>query len=173
MGADSDSAFGDLVRELGALVGLEVPDWRDEHARWGLYRRAGEDPEGLDLLRRAVAVDPDPSLASAVVVMMLERIESSQRDRWVGMLDPSVRKFSEVRSRELGLLESVRSGNDLDSIDSNTVEGWSDWLQCRVAESARDGRVLSVLSRHARTKRIRRIAGETLGGLGDGNASER
>ncbi|WP_280716988.1 hypothetical protein [Kitasatospora sp. MAP5-34] len=173
MGADGDPVLGDLVRELGALVALEIPDWRDEHARWGLYSRAGEHPEAVDLLRRAVAVDPDPSLASAVVVMMLERIDSSQRAQWVGMLDPSVRRFSEVRSRELGLLESVRSGDDLDSIDSNTVDGWSDWLQRRVAESARDGRVLSLLSRHARTKRIRRIAGEALDGLGDGNVGGR
>jgi hypothetical protein len=164
--ADRESLLRDLVQEFSEALGEAAPTWRDGHARWGLYRRIGALPGAAESLLRAAEIEPDVSIASAIVVMMLERVDASERSRWVDVLDPSVRRFSEVRSRELGIFESLGSGFNSDYIDSNTVEDWSDWLQLRVVQSVRNNHVLSVLFSHGRTKKIRRLAGEALDGSG-------
>ena len=158
--ADREADLQALVQELGDLIGREVPNWRDGHARWELYMYAAARPEAQSALRRTIAGDPDFSLASAVVVLMLDRVDPKERDRWTSILDPSVRGFSETRSRELEILESLRSG---DTLDSDTIQNWSDWLQRKVVDSVRDEHILSVLSQFARTKRIRQLAQDALG----------
>ncbi|WP_328343524.1 hypothetical protein OG873_29390 [Streptomyces violaceus] len=69
-----------------------------------------ETPGALPLLFEAVSLEPDGPLASGVVGEVLERVPADERERWVRILDPSVRAFSERRARVLGVLESLRQG---------------------------------------------------------------
>ena len=163
MDAEFDFILHDLVQRLArAVAGGTASAWRDEHARWDLYRQAATIPQATELLRQVVEIEPVGSLASAAVVMMLERVIPSERIGWIEVLDPSVRSYPEVRARELGILEVVSSGVLRDGVNADTVEDWSDWLQRRVAESSGNRQILSVLADHARTKKIRRLAQEAL-----------
>lgn len=148
-----------LIQRLADATGEDVPDFRDGHARWRLYQLTAERMDASELLKKAAEIESDLSIASAIVVMMLERVDPSERQQWVEVLDPSVRSFAERRTRELEILESIDSaavGSDL------SVDDWSDWLQRKVAQSTRDALVLSILADSGRTKRIRRLASEAL-----------
>lgn len=151
-----------LLRQLADIIGQDVPDCRDGHARWGLYRQVATQPGAAVLLRKAAEAEADPSISSAIVVMMLERIDPSERRQWVEVLDPSVRSFSEIRSRELEIFESLVSNTARREISPDILAAWSDWLQRKVVESIRDERLLSDLAEFGRTKRIRRLAREAL-----------
>ncbi|MFD7610839.1 hypothetical protein [Streptomyces sp. NPDC059828] len=85
-----------------------------------------------------------------------------ERDAWVQALAPSVRSFSERRARELGVLEAVQSGEFAAGGAIGMIEGWTDWLQLRVASAAQDADLLRSLADHGRTKRIRHTAREAL-----------
>ncbi|MEU6310671.1 hypothetical protein [Streptomyces sp. NPDC047014] len=156
-----------LIKELAEALGDDLPSWRDGHARWDIYRRISLKAGAVDNLRRAVEIEPDAPIASAIVVMMLEHLDPSTRAEWVEMLHPSVRPFSAVRARELETLESL-SAPSVPRVDKTALEGWSDWLQLRIVESVTDRRILSTMAEQGRTKRIRRVAAERLTGATDG-----
>ena len=154
----------DLLGELAALVGESEGAWRSEHGRWELYQQAAVSPQARELLRRAIPLEPVPAMASAVVVMLLERSDRGRRRELVGLLDPAVREFPERRVREIEILESIEGSNGALGADVEAIETWSDWLQLKVVGVTRDERVLSVLAERGRTKKIRRLAREALAG---------
>ncbi|MDV5148443.1 hypothetical protein R1T08_30840 [Streptomyces sp. SBC-4] len=156
-------ALRHAVRRLAGLVGWDVPDVTDGHARWELYRAALASDTARPGLLAAVAVEPDGAVASAAVGEALERVPRADRDAWVQALAPSVRAFSERRAHELGVLEDLRSGSMVRAPAPELVDGWSDWLQLRIAAEVSDSSVLRVLAESGRTKRIRRAAAEALG----------
>ncbi|WP_149030224.1 hypothetical protein [Kitasatospora sp. MBT66] len=159
VGAERET-LKELIQELASTLGLDASSWQDGHGRWEIYRRAADHPGVVEKMYRAVEIEPDPSISSAAVVMMLERVDCSTRARWVELIQPQVRKFAEIRARELDIFESLTSPGV--TVEQADLEGWSDWLQLRVAKSASDRLVLSRISEHGRTKRIRRIAADRL-----------
>ncbi|MFF5966113.1 hypothetical protein ACFY64_20715 [Streptomyces collinus] len=164
MVAEPSPALVELLRQLDRAAGRTETEasFADGHDRWSLYRAAMDTPGALPLLFEAVSLEPDGPLASGVVGEALERVPADERDRWVRILDPSVRAFSERRAHELGVLESLRQGAvPADSVD-DLIDGWSDWLQLRAVRAAADTAVLHVVSRKGRTKRIRQAAVEAL-----------
>ncbi|MFI6695169.1 hypothetical protein ACIBLA_26140 [Streptomyces sp. NPDC050433] len=137
-------------------------DESDEHARWEVYRTAVSDEAMLDLLHEALREEPESALVSAVVVSVLERIDRTRRIKWVDILSDEHKVFASRRSAELGILEDFRSESISMTTVRDSIHGWSDWLQLKIAESVRIPDVLDCLSREGRTKRIRRIANESL-----------
>ncbi|MEU0301908.1 hypothetical protein ABZ252_20930 [Streptomyces sp. NPDC006175] len=172
MAAESEHGLPARLSALDTAVngGTTPPGeatWEDGHARWELYRRAAEQPAAHALLLDAVRAETDGPLASAVVVLMLEKTPVAAHSSWTAALDPEVRDFAERRSRELAVLESLdRSAPDC---DREAVGAWSDWLQLRVAGSRAESHrpVLELLAEHGRTKRIRRTAAGSLAGIGN------
>ncbi|WP_256341286.1 hypothetical protein [Streptomyces sp. TLI_105] len=135
----------------------------DGHARWELYRAALASDAALPVLLAAVVAETDAALASGVVGEALERVPRTEREAWVQALAPSVRAFSARRAHELGTLEDLRSGAGVREFGPELVDGWSDWLQLRIAAEVSDPSVLRVLAGSGRTKRIRRAASVALG----------
>jgi hypothetical protein len=146
------------LQELADLLGESSVDLEDEHERWRLYQLASEAPEVRPCLLRAVGAEPVPALASAAVVMLLERTEHRLRGQLIEILDPTVREFPEKRAKELGILESVRMAGDTAEVSAQEIDGWTDWLQTRVVESSASRGMLALLADRGRTKRIRRSA---------------
>lgn len=132
------------------------------HDRWALYRRAASAPTAWPLLLRAVRWETDPALASAVVVLMLEKVPGAERKSWVSALAPTARPFSLVRLRELAVYERLCAGVVPEDFGPDDIEGWSDWLQRRAALGLDEERVLTLLARTGRTKKARRTALERL-----------
>ncbi|WLQ45578.1 hypothetical protein P8A22_07585 [Streptomyces laculatispora] len=161
MAAEHGSALRDAVTALAQMVaGQDVPAdgtwWQDSHARWELYRRAAGTVDAGERLLAGVAAESDLPLASAVVVMMLERVPAGERGRWMDVLDPEVRDFSREREHELAVLDALTPGEPhAGSPSAQEIAAWSDWLQLRVAGAARDRPLLELLADSGRTKRIR------------------
>ncbi|MFE3590870.1 hypothetical protein ACFXOY_25525 [Streptomyces niveus] len=151
-------AFDRLVETLRA----GPVDASDEHARWAIYCMAVTDDALLDLLHRALKDEEELPLVSAVVVLVLERTDRSRHAEWIGILSDELKAFADRRSAELGILEGLMSESIPVVIVRDSLDEWSDWLQLKVAESVRTSGVLDFLSHEGRTKRIRRIASESL-----------
>ncbi|MFD4696882.1 hypothetical protein [Streptomyces niveus] len=120
------------------------------------------DDSLLDLLHGALKDEEESPLVSAVVVLVLERIDRSRHAEWIGILSDEHRGYADRRSTELGILAGLTSESIPMLIVRDSLGEWSDWLQLKVAESVRTSDVLDFLSREGRTKRIRRIASESL-----------
>jgi hypothetical protein len=135
--AKPSPALRETVRRLAELTGEADVDSDDGHARWSVYRRAAESSDARKLLFQAVSNEGDVSLASAVVTLMLERVDAAERGQWVNALDPIVRPFAEERSAELGILDGLRT----DRIGAREVAAgladYSDWLQRPVCTGRR------------------------------------
>lgn len=161
MAAEHGPALRDAVTALARTVaGQDLPAdedwWQDGHARWELYRRAAEAEDAGERLLAAVAAESDLPLASAVAVMMLEKVPAGERGRWVDALDPEVRDFARKREHELAVLDTLTAGEPpAGSPSAQEIAAWSDWLQLRVAGAARDRPLLELLAGSGRTKRIR------------------
>lgn len=148
---------------LTALTGHAAADPDDGHARWALYRAALASGNTRQALLAAMDAEPDAALASAVVGAALEQVPRAEREAWVRTLPPSVRGFNERRARELAVLEDLRSGAVPPEPGPAVADGWSDWLQLRIAAEVPDATVLRLLAGAGRTKRVRRAAAEALG----------
>ena len=161
--ADPSPALGEVLRHLAQAVGRYEDDasFADGHDRWSLYRSAMDTPGALPLLFEAVSLEPDGPMASGVVGDMLERVPGDERERWVGILPPTVR-FSARRARDLGVLESLKQGAMSAEAVDDLIDGWSDWLQLRAVRVTADQDVLRVASQRGRTKRIRQAAVDAL-----------
>ncbi|MFI1713154.1 hypothetical protein [Streptomyces litmocidini] len=156
-------ALRDAVRRLEALTGTAVLDPANGHSRWELYRVALASDAARPALLAAVVAETDAALASGVVGEALERVPRTERDAWVQALAPAVRAFSARRTLELGILEDLRSGPGVREFGPELIDGWSDWLQLRIATEVSDPSVLRALAESGRTKRIRRAASVALG----------
>ncbi|MEU3395133.1 hypothetical protein [Streptomyces filamentosus] len=159
--AETPPGLRDAVERLEALTGRPGSGTADGHARWELYRTALAVDAARPALLAAVAAEPDGALAAGVVGEVLERVPRAERGTWVGALAPAVRAFCARRADELGILEDLRAGTG--ATGPGQVEGWSDWLQLRIAAEVSDPPVLRALAEAGRTKRIRRAAAEALG----------
>ncbi|MFD3659396.1 hypothetical protein ACFWVF_02135 [Streptomyces sp. NPDC058659] len=162
-GLEASPALREAVRRLEALTGRVVADMADGHARWELYRAALASDTARPHLLPAVAAETDAALASAVVGDALERVPRAERASWVRALAPTARAFSERRARELGTLEDLLSGAGAPTPGAELIDGWSDWLQLRIAAEVSDESLLRLLAATGRTKRVRRTAAGALG----------
>ena len=149
----------EVVSELARLGGSSSFDVADTHSRWGVYLSALGSPDRSELLREAVKLESDHALALSIVLRLLDEIPVDDRDDWVSQLRTDKdREYAARRKDELAILERARrQDTSLDWVESEG-DGWSDWLQVRLAEFATDRRILKWLVERGRTKRIRRIA---------------
>ncbi|MER6474921.1 hypothetical protein [Streptomyces filamentosus] len=148
---------------METLTGWRVSEVTDGHARWELYQAALASDTARPALLAAITREPDGALASGVVGAVLERVPRAERGAWVEALAPAARAFCARRADELEVLEHLRAGSLAPEPDPALVEGWSDWLQLRIAAEVSDPAVLRALAEAGRTKRIRRAAAEALG----------
>jgi hypothetical protein len=155
--------FNRAVKELAVLAGFDVgAALNDEHVRWSLYETSMVDPSRRRLLRDAVRGESSIPLASAAVVRIIEAVPDGERAEWVELLPAGrLREFAASRAAELRVLEDLAADVGTGS-RSQEIEGWSQWLQLRVAEEIERPEVLDALARLGATRRIRRLAREGL-----------
>lgn len=153
----------EAVERLAARVGEEAGDLSSGHERWRIYQRAMGIAQARSDLLAALKVEPDRPVASAAAVQLLMCVPPESRNAVVAVIgEGKGRDFVALRSKELGILESLLAGeyevnNVLEDLDS-----WSTWLQLRVASQVTDGRILAELARAGHTKRVRSTATERL-----------
>jgi hypothetical protein len=148
----------DAVEQLARLVGVAPGDLGDEHARWVIYLKGIESPAARDLLLRAVGAETDDNLAASVVLRMIEGIGEDGRAEWVNSLRGDKREYAHRRALELSILERILSGTFDSAEVAQQIDGWTDWLQLRIAESATSPGVLDIVGEAGRTRRIRNTA---------------
>ncbi|UQU65997.1 hypothetical protein COUCH_06755 [Couchioplanes caeruleus] len=148
----------DVVGRLAVLVGVTAGDLEDEHARWEIYLEAMNLPAAYELLRRAVEAESDDNVAASVALRMLERTGEAERADWVNALRGAKREYVSRRAFELLILERIISGAMDPAEVAQEIDGWTDWLQLRVADSATAAGILDLLGEAGRTRRIRNVA---------------
>jgi hypothetical protein len=151
------------LERIAALLDDHVGDASSGHERWRFYRRAIDLPGSWTDLLNAIKYEPDPSIASAVVVQLLERVPAEMRPTVVDVLgDGKEHDFVAARSRELEILESLLASAYDAQIVHSRFASWSTWLQLRVAAEVGDQRILGQLAQSGRTKRVRSVAARRL-----------
>jgi hypothetical protein len=155
------TGLGEALRMLAGHSGIAVgASIEDEHFRWEIYRSAISNTSAHSLLASTLALDPDPILVQSVVLAVLERVETNERQRWIDLVkEERRREYAVVRARELDILDRKAIGLPPSDRD---VTRWTDWLQLRLAETDTDDEVLEALALHGRTRRIRHKASEGL-----------
>jgi hypothetical protein len=110
-------------------------------------------------LLAAIASEPEEPVAAAAAVELPEHVPPETRDAVVGVApEGKGRNFAALRSRELGILDSLCDGrHDVGSLHED-LGSWSNWLQLRAAGKVTDERILAELARSGRAKRVRRTA---------------
>jgi len=146
------------VERLARLVGVAAGDLGDEHARWVIYLKGIELPVARELLLRAVSTETDDNLAASVVLRMIERVREDERAEWVDSLRGDKRVYAHRRALEISILERILSGTFDSAEVAQQIDGWTDWLQLRIAESATVPGVLDIVGEAGRTRRIRNAA---------------
>ena len=141
----TEHALSALARETGCAA-----DLTSEHGRWELYQGAFGS---LDLLRAALAHEPDTVLRTSVLLRVFELVDD--HGPWLDLAPDDA--YAQRRSTEVGIL---RRAMDLEQEEID-LPAWSDWLQLRLAEVPAPT-VLRVLAAEGRTKRVRRLADVTL-----------
>lgn len=145
-------------------------DVNDEHWRWHVYQAAIASPTHWDLLLEATGAEPEIPLP--VVLEMLERVTDADASRWVAALGDRDRDRAFAQARATDVATSQRFASTDATTSDAVVQGWSDWLQRRVAHRTESPEVLRVLEEHGRTRRVRGAAREGLialrGGTGTG-----
>lgn len=153
-----DAAFREVLAGIADAVGDSTADIGTDHGRWRLYEAAMSLPTALHLLRQAVALEVDRSLAVSVVLRMLEQVSDDQQSDWINQLGPDNRAYSEKRAAELEILRRARMGALHEADMTAGLQIWTDWLQIRLVDALAGRETLAILSTKGRTKRIRNAA---------------
>lgn len=153
------STFAAEIGRLAVLVGVDPAQAAvDEHARWELYRKALADVRHRPNVLRVLSLEPNTPLASATVVHALEVVSAREGPQWVSVLRGGPQHdFAGRRLRELSILLNLRDDPQATVLDTD-IDGWSQWLQLKVAEHAVGRSVLGRLAEVGSTKRVRRTA---------------
>lgn len=164
MDAPNSSDWRSVILDIARRVGVENVDLSSGHARWEIYRRVMGSPVEWGRLLEAVEAEPDPSIATSVVLQMLERVPEPERISWVENISTDGKhSLVSLRMREIKILEAVTGelGREY-SPACDQVSEWSDWLQRRASEQSTSPRVLGQLIHSGRTKRVRHLAAERM-----------
>jgi hypothetical protein len=160
-----NSDLHDVLGRIAGALGAPLPDAGTDHDRWRLYERAIESSASLDLLRQAVALEEDRTLATSVVLRILERAADDQQDDWIAQLTPENREYCKKRAAEIRILRRARQGALSAGEIASQMGDWTDWLQRRLVDGLSDGDSLAILSSQGKTKRVRNAATERLRAL--------
>lgn len=161
----TSGSFDERIRALANRVGVDSDDLDDEHVRWGIYSRAMGDPGEWPALLELVREEPDPTIASPVVVGLLEVLPDHLRRDFVSALPVRYREHAEHRAHDIAVLERISTESQASSEQVFRINDWSNWLQLRAASTVTDVSVLEPLSSTGKTKRIRAAAERRLTGL--------
>jgi hypothetical protein len=148
--------FAALLTKLVAGVG-EAPDLHADYGRWQLYRAAAVDQGLHGLLLSVVEEEPDRALALAVVVYLLELVGPDEHTQWIKRLHEDERQFAQRRSTEWRVLRKARDEPLCREAVEAGLDGWSDWLQLRIAPYV-EAEARTVIEERGRTIRIRQLA---------------
>jgi len=148
--------FAALLTKLVAGVG-EAPDLHADYGRWQLYRQAAVDAGLRPMLLDVVQEEPDRVLARAVVIYMLEVLDGDEHSQWINRLEEDEREFAQRRSTEWWVLRSARAEALCREVVEAELDGWTDWLQLRIAPYV-EAEARAVIEQRGRTHRIRQLA---------------
>jgi hypothetical protein len=81
MDANGNEEGWAAIERIAAQIGEHLGDLSSGHERWRIYRRAVDLPDSWSDLLDAVRCEPDPSIASATTIQLLERVPPDLRDR--------------------------------------------------------------------------------------------
>ena len=147
-----------LLDKLASCLDMETCcQWGDDHERWRVYKSAIESEKCRTDLMLAVAADPNPTLAGAVVIEVI-RNGAREISAWLELLPVGSRERVTAESIYADLVvmrEVVLPGVDVDPAE---VAQWSAALQREAARAADNVRTLAALSEHGKTARIRALA---------------
>jgi hypothetical protein len=147
------------LRSMAERLGGGGADLESGHTRWEIYARAIEIPGEWPALLELVRSEPDISIASSVVLKVMEVVPASQRLDYVAALPAGKsREYAATRARELSIWETITKTSVASGEEEFDTRSWSTWLQLRAADSARDEAILEALSATGATKRIRAVA---------------
>lgn len=148
--------------DLARLLGVPVGDWSDEVTAGNVYYSAIPRTELHGLLRHAVRVELDRSLAESVVIGALEYCSTDDAAEWIALLGADSRRleYAERRAREVATLRAIAVPEASDAAPD--VTEWTDWLQRRAVASASNRSLLVRLAEAGRTRRVRAAARERL-----------
>jgi hypothetical protein len=142
-----------LRTKLLTATGL-APDLTTDVGRWQLYRTAADDDANHETLLQIASIEPDRTLAAAVVIHLLGRTATADHPTWLAALAPSERVHAAQRSTEYSLLRTPPSRATL----ARDLDTYTNWLQLRLAETLTDQPSLQELAVNARAKHTRHIA---------------
>ena len=133
----------------------------DEHVRYQAYIHALDD-NTWKWVSELLHEEPDQSVATAVMVQILERADAGERRSIVNSSYGTVADSSYLERR----------ANELDLVDQFTVEPVGPelrdlsesmlWVQRRVVESTNSRKVLQAMAKDGASKRVRRTAMDRL-----------
>ncbi|MFS0704349.1 hypothetical protein AB6N23_07490 [Cellulomonas sp. 179-A 9B4 NHS] len=176
-GAGFAARHPDLDRALDALAGAVGDDhhgpWDDEHDRHALYAAALRQGRGA-AVRSCLADEPDPHVATSVVLTALDDAPDGELDDWARAALADARGLVAERVAELRSARALAAGLP---IGPGAAATWSDPLQRRLAGTSDRPDVLEVLGRDGRTRRVRGLAQHRLAqvrrGCGAGEGGRR
>jgi hypothetical protein len=88
---------------------------------------------------------------------MLELVSPDEHPRWISRLEGRDRAYAERRSAEWKVLWRAREDAlGREEVD-RSLDGWSDWLQLRIAPYV-EAEARAVIEQRGRTARIRQLA---------------
>lgn len=156
----TNTPFADALARLVRATGRPT-DLTDHHSRYWLYQTARDQldqPDKLDLLHAAMALEPAPVLLQSVVLRVM-LLDTDDHEPWLKLVPGD--EYTACRSREIKVL---RRATELTEDDLAGLTDWTNWLQLKLAEVP-EPRLLRALMDNGRTKRIRRNAFATLRAL--------
>jgi len=159
----------EALTKLADHVGFHGP-LADEHERYSLYLAALDQIELWPDLRGCLRDDPNPTMATSVVVSAFDRVPADERRVWAdlvrdteGATSPS-NNFLDRRLVEHDILDLVT--NDPDAIEgvAERINEVGHTFQRRIVAKTRSPEVLGILAergsrptRHAARERLRTL----------------
>jgi hypothetical protein len=151
-------ADDDPWRSLVALTGFadELVSEHEHHSLLHAGMKAGVPDE---LIRRALALEPDRIMATSVIFTALERVPDSEHHLWLEVAgDDYSAPLCLRRSTEISIARRAERGELTVAETERSLSSWSGYLQRRLSEGAIDPDVLAVLAVHGETRRVRAAA---------------
>lgn len=149
-----------LLRQIVEAVGAGDVDVDDEHDRWRVYWDAVPH-EDLRVLLKEIAGEGE-GLSRQIVVEALKYVDELEGRTWVDLLPQGQgRDFAERRLREWALIrEVVERPREI----ASDLPDLTPWCQRRLIERVTSDLVLSDLTEHGLSKKIRHGAREKRAG---------
>jgi len=157
----------EALTKLANEVGFPGP-LVDEHDRYSLYLAARDQIELWPDLRGCLRDDPNPTMATSVVVSVFDRVPAEERRAWAELVrdtesaESSTNHFLDRRLIEHDILDLVTNDPDASEGVAERIDEVGHTFQRRIVAKTRSPEVLAILAergsrptRHAARERLR------------------